>query len=187
MAQPAHATIGRTLLIDMNTILPKRSFAPVVDPQVRLLVLGSLPGEMSLAHSRYYAHPQNQFWRLLGQVIGADLPGMEYSVRLRTLLRHRIGLWDVVAEAHRDGSLDSNIRGHSGNDVVALAATLPQLRAIAFNGGMAAKIGMRHLGEHAAHYRIFTLPSSSPAYTLAFAEKLRAWRALREVLEPDPS
>jgi hypoxanthine-DNA glycosylase len=171
----------------MNTISPKRSFAPVVDRHIRLLVLGSLPGQVSLAHSRYYAHPQNQFWRLIGKVIGADLAHMEYTQRLQTLLAHRIGLWDVVAEAHRDGSLDSKIRGHSGNDIVALAATLPELCAIAFNGGTAAKIGMRHLGEHAAHYRIFTLPSSSPAYTLSFEEKFLAWQALREVLAPDAS
>jgi hypoxanthine-DNA glycosylase len=171
-----------------NIAMPvsKRSFAPVVDPQVRLLVLGSLPGEMSLAHSRYYAHPQNQFWRLIGQVIAEDLPNMDYPMRLQTLLRHRIGLWDVVAEAHRDGSLDSKIRGHTGNDFVALAQSLPQLRAIAFNGGTAARIGIRHLGERAGQYRIFTLPSSSPAYTLSLAEKFSAWRALRDVLDvPD--
>jgi hypoxanthine-DNA glycosylase len=184
MAQPAHATIGRTALNDMNTISPKRSFAPVVDPHIRLLVLGSLPGEVSLARSRYYAHPQNQFWRLIGQVIGEDLQRMEYERRLTTLLAHRIGLWDVVAQAHRDGSLDSRIRGHSGNDVAALAATLPELRAIAFNGGTAAKIGLRHLGDRAARYRIFTLPSSSPAYTRPFEEKFLAWQALREALDP---
>lgn len=172
---------------DKTMILPKRSFAPVVDPAIRLLVLGSLPGEVSLAHSRYYAHPQNQFWRLIGQVIGQDLAGMDYARRLATLLRHRIGLWDVVAEAHRAGSLDSSIRNHTGNDVVALAQSLPELRAIAFNGGTAAKIGLRHLGVNAGRYRIYSLPSSSPAYTLPFAEKLLAWRALREVLDlPQP-
>ncbi|HYD81279.1 MAG TPA: DNA-deoxyinosine glycosylase [Paucimonas sp.] len=166
----------------MNQPLPKRSFAPVVDPRVRLLVLGSLPGELSLAHGRYYANPQNQFWRLMGGVIGRDLSGMDYPARLQTLLRHRIGLWDVVAEAHREGSLDGNIRAHTGNDLVALAGELPALEAIAFNGGTAARLGMRQLGVHAERYAVFRLPSSSPAYTRPFAEKLAAWEALREVL-----
>ncbi|MEA3270706.1 MAG: DNA-deoxyinosine glycosylase, partial [Pseudomonadota bacterium] len=77
----------------------KRCFPPVVDAHTRVLILGSLPGEASLAQSQYYAHKQNQFWRLAGEVIGQDLPGMEYAARLQVLLAHRIGLWDVVAEA----------------------------------------------------------------------------------------
>ena len=51
----------------------KRSFAPVANERTRLLLLGSLPGEESLARGRYYAHPRNQFWRLAGTVIGAEL------------------------------------------------------------------------------------------------------------------
>src|SRR5580693_2383221 len=87
----------------------KRSFPAVVDPQVHTLILGSLPGVLSLAHSQYYAHPQNRFWKLLAEVIGIDLPALPYAERLPLLLAHGFGLWDVVAEARRDGSLDSNI------------------------------------------------------------------------------
>jgi len=169
----------------MSSSLPSpllASFPPVFDRSTRIVILGSLPGAASLAADQYYAHPRNQFWSLMAEVIGEDLPGMGYAMRLETLLRHRIGLWDVVAEARREGSLDSKIRDHTGNDVVAVTQQLPQLRAIAFNGGTAAKIGMRHLGAHAAQYRIYTLPSSSPAYTLPFAEKLAAWSALRDVV-----
>ena len=94
-----------------------------------------------------------------------------------------MGLWDVVAEARRDGSLDSNIRDHAGNDLIGLIGTLPNLRAIAFNGGTAAKIGERALGEHGDRHAILRLPSSSPAYTLAYAEKRVAWQALRAWLD----
>lgn len=160
----------------------KRSFAPVVDANTRVLILGSLPGEVSLAHGQYYAHKQNRFWALIGQIIGEDLPNMDYPTRLQTLLQHQIGLWDVVAEAHRAGSLDSNIRDHSGNDLVGLIQTLPNLAAIAFNGGTAAKIGLKQLGERAERYRIIRLPSSSPAHTSAFTEKLAAWVELKDLL-----
>jgi len=160
----------------------KRSFPPVVDEQVRLLILGSLPGNVSLAHSQYYAHPQNRFWKLLAEVTGADLPALPYADRLQALLAKHVGLWDVVAEARRDGSLDSNIRDHVHNDLPTLAASLPQLSAIAFNGGTAAKLGLKALGPRAADYRIILLPSSSPAYTRPYAEKLEAWLALRDCL-----
>lgn len=158
----------------------KRSFPPVVDQQVRTLILGSLPGVQSLARSQYYAHPQNRFWKLLAQVVGIDLPALPYAERLPVLLAHGIGLWDVVAEARRDGSLDSNIRDHAHNDLSGLIATLPQLHTIAFNGGTAAKLGLKALGEQAGRYRIILLPSSSPAYTRPYAEKLAAWIVLQE-------
>ncbi|MBB5497371.1 DNA-deoxyinosine glycosylase [Paraburkholderia sp. MM5384-R2] len=157
----------------------KRCFAPVVDADTRVLILGSLPGEVSLAHGQYYAHPQNKFWLLVGEAIERDLVGMAYSTRLETLLEHHIGLWDVVAEARRAGSLDSRIRDHASNDLIALIDTLPKLATIAFNGGTAAKIGMKALGERGEQYRLVRLPSSSPAHaSVSYAQKLDIWRRL---------
>lgn len=158
----------------------KRSFAPVIDQHVRLLILGSLPGELSLAHSQYYANPQNRFWQLMSHVVSTDLPGLDYPARLKVLLENGIGLWDVVAEARRDGSLDSNIRDHAHNDLVSLVQSLPSLGAIAFNGGTAARIGLKVLNDYLDRYQMIKLPSSSPAYTLPYHEKLRAWSALQE-------
>jgi hypoxanthine-DNA glycosylase len=160
----------------------KASFAPVVDARVRLLLLGSLPGERSLSQQQYYAHPQNRFWHLMGEVLEQDLPAMPYPERLACLLAHRVGLWDVVARARRAGSLDSNIRQRSDNDLPALLAQLPKLQAIGFNGNTAARIGLQVLGTQADDYRIFCLPSSSPAYTLGYAAKSAAWHGLRAVL-----
>ncbi|SFH66589.1 G/U mismatch-specific uracil-DNA glycosylase [Collimonas sp. OK307] len=158
----------------------KRSFPPVVDEQVRILILGSLPGNVSLAHSQYYAHPQNRFWKLLSEVTGADLPALPYPDRLQALLARHIGLWDVVADAHRTGSLDSKIRDQVENDLIGLLAKLPRLTTIAFNGGTATRLGLKALTGHAERYRIITLPSSSPAYTLAYSEKLIAWQELKK-------
>lgn len=161
----------------------KHSFAPVVNEHTRVLVLGSLPGEASLAQSQYYAHPQNRFWHLVGDVIGVALPGMAYEARLQALLDHRVGLWDVIAKAKRDGSLDSRIRDHATNDLAALVRALPNLAVVAFNGGTAAKIGMQALAESRASLDLIKLPSSSPAYAaVPYTEKLRAREALRKWL-----
>ena len=158
----------------------KRSFPPVVNADTRVLVLGSLPGEQSLARAQYYAHPRNHFWRLMGEVIGADLVALDYAGRLDALLKARIGLWDVVASASRSGSLDGNIRDHRPNALAELAATLPELGAVAFNGGTSARIGQKELAE--TGLTLVPLPSSSPAYTLAYERKREAWLRLRDFL-----
>lgn len=145
-------------------------------------MLGSLPGEASLAAGRYYAHPRNAFWRLMGEVVGEDLEGLDYEDRLATLLRHRVGLWDVVGEATRPGSLDTAIRDAVHNDLATLVETLPDLRAVAFNGGKAAKAGAALLAGYAGRITLLSLPSSSPALTTPFARKAEAWSALRQAL-----
>lgn len=156
-------------------------FAPVIRSDTRLLVLGSLPGVVSLAQQRYYAHPQNQFWRLIGAVIGKDLVPLAYEARLAALLEAGIGLWDTVASATRPGSLDADIRLHEASDLAGLIADLPRLRAIAFNGATSARIGRRQLGD--ARLALIDLPSSSPAYaSLPFERKREAWLMLRAYL-----
>lgn len=161
----------------------KSSFPPVTDARTRLLVCGSLPGERSLAQRQYYAHPQNQFWALIGAVIGrTDLPAFPYEARLAALLDARIGLWDTVASATRTGSSDAAIAAAQPNDLATLAATLPDLRAIAFNGATAHRLGLRTLGEAAPRWAIHALPSSSPLHTIGIAAKLPAWLELRKAL-----
>lgn len=163
------------------TAARKRCFDPVVDARTRVLVLGSLPGERSLAQQQYYGNPQNRFWILVSGVIGHDLVPLDYAARLRTLLEHGVGLWDVVAEAEREGSLDNRIRGQVGNDLVRLAEGLPRLEVIGFNGATAARLGLKALGEHARRYRIVPLPSSSPAHaSMTLEQKREHWLRLRQ-------
>ena len=159
----------------------KSSFPPIVAPDTRVLILGSLPGERSLAEGRYYAHPRNLFWRLVGDVIGRDLEALAYDARLDALVTAKIGLWDTVASATRVGSLDAAIREAEHNPLANLAATLPQLRAVAFNGSTSSKIGMAALAE--SGLMLIPLPSSSPANAATpYTEKLRLWRAIGEFL-----
>jgi hypoxanthine-DNA glycosylase len=118
----------------------------------------------------------------MGEVVGEDLASLDYEERLATLLRHRVGLWDVVGEATRPGSLDTAIRDAVHNDLAALVATLPDLRGVAFNGGKAAKEGVRLLAGLEGRLALIPLPSSSPALTTPFAAKAAAWSALRGVV-----
>jgi hypoxanthine-DNA glycosylase len=151
--------------------------APAGSQDARLLILGSLPGEASLAAQRYYAHSTNQFWRLLGSAIGEGLASLEYEARLDRLAARGIALWDVVAEARRAGSLDGAIRGAAPNELARYVATHPRLEAVAFNGRTAAAIGRRALGNPGG-LTLLDLPSSSAALTRAFADKAAAWTAI---------
>lgn len=155
----------------------KRSMAPVGSADARLLILGSLPGEASLAAQRYYAHPTNQFWRLLGYAIGEELAALAYEQRLERLAGRGIALWDVVAEAQRQGSLDGSIRAAAPNELADYVATHPRLEAVAFNGKTAAVIGRKTLGDR-PRLSFIDLPSSSAALTRPFADKANAWAAI---------
>jgi len=155
----------------------KRALAPIVNADTRLLVLGSLPGDASLAAAQYYAHPRNAFWRLLGRVVNRDLESLPYAERLDALLGAGIGLWDVIASGERRGSLDAAIRNAEAADVNTLIATLPNLHAVAFNGALAARHGRRSLADRWGLVLI-DLPSSSPAHARPFEHKAAAWDRL---------
>ncbi|WGM30308.1 DNA-deoxyinosine glycosylase [Brevundimonas sp. NIBR11] len=154
----------------------------MVDARTRVLVLGSLPGDASLKAAQYYANPQNGFWRLIGGVIGRDLHAMAYPDRVEALRAAGVGLWDVIASAERAGSLDAAIRSPDAADLVGLTAGLPDLKAVAFNGAMAAKRGRRILAG-AEGLTLVDLPSSSPAYAArTLTEKAEGWAVLKAFL-----
>lgn len=161
--------------------MDKRCFAPVAGTDARLLILGSLPGERSLALGRYYGNPRNQFWRLAGHAAGLALETLDYDDRLAALRTAGIGLWDVIGTATRPGSLDSAIRDAKPNRLMDFAAGLPHLRAIAFNGGKAAAIGLKQLPG--SRFETVTLPSSSPAHAISFERKAAAWAELARFLD----
>lgn len=160
----------------------KIAFAPVVDSRTRVLVLGSLPGEASLAAEQYYAHPRNQFWPIVGEVIGRNLAALAYPDRLHALLDAQIGLWDTVASARRSGSLDGAIREVEMAGLPDLIARLPELRAIGFNGSTSARIGRKALGSNTP-VTLLDLPSTSPAYcAITVTQKQQQWNLLRKYL-----
>ena len=162
----------------------KQSFAPVVRPDTRVLILGSLPGEKSLEAGQYYAHPRNLFWSLLERVIDAELVELPYQTRLDMILAHGIGLWDSVRSARRSGSLDSAMRDVEGADLPTLIACLPKLQAVAFNGKASERVGKPQIADLQVDF--LSLPSSSPAYAaMPLATKQECWLRLKDYLARD--
>jgi hypoxanthine-DNA glycosylase len=147
---------------------------PLIARHSRLVVLGSFPGAASLAAGQYYAHPRNQFWPLLSALWGEDMFALAYAQRLRRLRERGLGLWDVIAECRRVGSLDSAVRDARWNDLASLRRRAPLLRAVAHNGGLSAR-AMRVTATLGVP--VLRLPSSSPANaSWSFERKLAAWR-----------
>ena len=154
---------------------------PVISRRTRLVLLGSFPGAASLAAGQYYAHPRNQFWPIVGTLLGEDLPALPYRQRLVRLRARGLGLWDIYAECRREGSLDSAIEHAVLNDLASLRLRAPGLRAVAHNGGESAR-AMRITA--ALGVPVLRLPSTSPANaSWSFERKLAAWRAAFEACD----
>jgi hypoxanthine-DNA glycosylase len=157
----------------------QRGLPPIWCAGTRVLVLGSFPGIASLAAGQYYAHPRNHFWPLLGDLLRLPLPAMTYEQRVHALAGAGIGLWDTIVACRREGSLDGAIRNAEHGEVVRVRRAAPKLALVCFNGKTAARAepAWRNAG-----YATLILPSSSPAYTRPFEEKLAHWLAIAEFL-----
>jgi TDG/mug DNA glycosylase family protein len=185
MAESA-VTAERGAVQRADAALPgrKHGLRPVLSRDARVLILGSFPGEASLAAQQYYAHPRNHFWPLLGAVLGEPLPALPYRGRLAALRAHRIGVWDTIVACERRGSLDGAIRNAERGDVARVRRAAPSVALVCFNGRTAARA---EPVWRAAGYATRVLPSSSPAYTRPFDEKLAAWCAIAEFLSGSES
>ena len=152
-----------------------QGLAPIARRDARLLVLGSFPGLVSLESQQYYGHPRNHFWPILAAIWRADLQALSYRRRVAALKQQGLALWDVYAACRRQGSLDSAIVDAEPNDLAGLVARLPELRAIAHNGGESAR-AMRL--TRALGLPVRRLPSTSPANaSWSFERKRAAWLA----------
>lgn len=165
--------------------MPSQGFPPIAEASAHTLILGSLPGKVSLARGQYYAQPRNAFWRLMGDLFGVP-PELPYEQRARALARHGIALWDVCASAHRPGSLDADIALTSviTNDIERFLASHRSIDRIVFNGAKAAELYRRlvlpTLRGTGRPLETLVLPSTSPAHAaMPYADKLRHWSALR--------
>lgn len=160
------------------------SFPPLSGPQARVLILGSMPGIASLRLQQYYGHPQNAFWKIVGEVLGFDA-ALSYEQRSAALVQHKVALWDVLAACVRAGSLDSSIDRGSivPNDFASFFVRHPHISRVCFNGTAAANIYRRQVLPGLATVRpidYVRLPSTSPAHAvMPLAAKARAWQAVR--------
>lgn len=150
-----------------------RGLAPILDEGAEVLILGSFPSEASLAAGHYYAHRQNQFWKILGVILDQPLFEMDYAVKQASVCMARIAIWDVYSACERVGSLDSAIRNGKPNDFIKLKKSAPALRRICFNGQTAGRFSPQ---LQALGYETLILPSTSPANAgWSLERKLAAW------------
>lgn len=150
-----------------------RNFEPVFAPEAKVLIVGSMPGVRSLEAQQYYAHPRNAFWPILFDVFGKPMTE-NYEERKALICEHSLELWDAAAFCEREGSLDSNMRAVVYSDFAALYRQCPGIHTVLCNGGTAHALFMK---SGAAGQRcVLRMPSTSPAYTMAYAKKLEAWK-----------
>jgi hypoxanthine-DNA glycosylase len=139
----------------------KTSFDPISNKDIEILILGSIPGEMSLKHKEYYANPRNRFWKIIADITQSQIPE-NYNSKKKLLLINKIGLWDTAYKAYRKGSLDSNIKNEIPNDLDNFISKHKKIKAIAFNGRKSEAIFFKYFKKQKGiNYQI--LPSTSPA------------------------
>lgn len=153
----------------------KKSFAPIVPPKSKVLILGSLPGDRSLAQHEYYAHPQNRFWKILFQLVDRPVSGV-YAEKINLLHEAKIALWDVCDTAHRVGSMDTAILMEVPNPIHTLLEEYPTIRTICFNGQKAEKLYNKYFTRK-EDIQYIALPSTSPANaSFTQARLLEKWK-----------
>jgi hypoxanthine-DNA glycosylase len=163
------------------------SFPPVIDEHGKLLILGSMPGVVSLRAHQYYGHPRNHFWPILYELFAGRTPDAEYDLRLAFALEHRIALWDSIAACEREGSLDAAIKDVVPNEIPALLRRFPQVETIVCNGNKSFAELKKHHGKtpEIENRTILKLPSTSPVPTAqyrGFQDRLEAWKSIKTLV-----
>lgn len=160
------------------------SFPPVLPDSPRVLILGSMPGGMSLEKQEYYGNPRNHFWHILFELLQQE-PLTDYEEKINFVKRHQIALWDTIGACYREGSLDSKITAAEPNGIQSLLLAYPTIQLIACNGTKSYQMLYRYFNVEALNVKVIKLPSTSPIpgrYTKTFAGKVEAWKQIKEFL-----
>lgn len=144
-----------------------------------------MPSEQSLEKQQYYGNKRNQFWNIMYQLFYKDIED-DYRCKKKFVLKQHIAVWDVLKSCHREGSSDAKILNPVPNDFEKLFTNYPKLQAVFFNGGTAEKLFNRLVKPQLAenyNIRYYQLPSTSPAYTKPFKNKLEKWKMIIHYLD----
>ena len=151
-----------------------QSFLPYIDHNTRILILGTIPGVQSLEKHEYYAHPRNHFWKIMYTLFNSLPIDDAFSKKINLLQEHAIGLWDVLENCERKGSLDVHIKNQKENDFISLFEQYPQINTIIFNGKESHKYFFKKFGQIKG-ITYYVMPSTSPANTMSFDKKFALW------------
>jgi hypoxanthine-DNA glycosylase len=150
------------------------SFPYFVNSNTEILILGTMPGLVSLAKQEYYANPRNHFWKIMFTLFDAMPISEVFEEKVQFLLSNKIGLWDVLRNCERKGSLDIHIKNQNENDFETLFNEFPTITKIIFNGKESHKYFLKKFGQIEG-ITYFVMPSTSPANTMSFDNKLKIW------------
>ena len=153
----------------------KEGLKPWVDEHSEILILGSFPSDVSLRERAYYQNKsKNSFWKLMHRLFGEGPDSKEF------LMKHHIALWDCLAAANREGSLDSNILGgERPNNIPQLLESHPSIRRIVINGKSTARDYFgRYFSDLYNDIEIITVGSSSNTNSIEFETKLEDWKKI---------
>ena len=150
-----------------------KSFKPSIDNNSKVLILGSMPGIKSLEEQQYYAHPQNRFWKVMASICNEPkLHEFDYDLKLKTLLKNNIALWDTIKTCKREGSLDSDIKNETPNDIRKLLKLYPNIKTICLNGNKSYSSFKKYFPNLSERYNCLKMPSTSPANARYSLDKL---------------
>ena len=148
-------------------------FDPIIFNDTETLILGSFPSIKSFENNFYYAHPRNQFWKILSAVTG--YPANTRDQRIWLLKMSKLGLWDMLRSASRKNSLDSSLENEEVNDIPSLLEHYPSIVKIAFTGRKSQ--ALFELNFDSLDIERIYLPSPSPAYAkMSIDEKVKIYR-----------
>jgi hypoxanthine-DNA glycosylase len=150
------------------------SFPAFVNSHTEILILGTMPGIASLEKQEYYAHPRNHFWKIIYTLFNNTPISVVFNEKIRFLQANRIGLWDVLKNCERKGSLDVHIKNQTENDFESLFQEFPGIIKIVFNGKESHRYFVNKFGQIEG-VTYYVMPSTSPANTMSFENKLKVW------------
>ena len=150
------------------------SFPALVDSNTKILILGTIPGIASLTKQEYYGNPRNHFWRIMYTLFDTLPVSDSFEEKIQLLQKNKIGLWDVLENCERKGSLDIHIKNHKENDFEMLFKQYPEIHTIVFNGKESHKYFIKKFGQIEG-ITYYVMPSTSPANTMSFENKLKIW------------
>lgn len=156
-----------------------KSFAPEINKNTRIMVIGTMPGKESLRQQQYYAYERNAFWKIISKLFNNGEAFSDYKQKINCLLDNGIGLWDSLQYCERETSLDSDIKNEQPNDFETLLKENPQVVFLAFNGQKAFKFFKQYHAKLLKNIQYEILPSTSPANaSIPFQTKLEKWKSV---------
>ena len=156
-----------------------KSFNYFVNKNTKILIIGTMPGKISLQKQEYYGNNQNAFWKIISVIFNNGNNFISYKDKLRCLKENHIGLWDSLKYCIRDGSLDSNIKNEFPNDFKNMLKKYIKIKYLLFNGNKSYYFFRKYNLEILNNYKYLILPSTSPTNAkIDFNTKLKKWKQI---------